>query len=840
MAVDSPIGYTSNYGFRKYTDGANPGAAGLNANFDEIDAAIKNRVPAITESAWNNAATQSALQASKIVLPEAYGAKGNRVTDDTAALISALAAAVGGGTLFLSGKYCVTEKITVDAGGKDVDISAPIGAEIVTSYTEPGSYWTPTGAIEIINAGNVSINGVIFTGAKDTGGTTYGGILYAKSSLTPSYMSTLFIKNCNNVSLKNTACAGGDYGGVMFWNIGKVALDNCSCQRNRYAGAMFVACKKTTIRGGDYLATGDTTTVNSYGGYGIMFAGQMGTGIDNENIHISGVRSMYNLRKGIDIHGGINVVIDGNTVKGFVYGGIYAVYEPGNTPNGTMLGDAKRVENVKIINNIVENDAAWFASLPFNLSQGTPYSHPIQTGNYQREHGIRAGDAGDVAIHDNTISNCDVSYNGVNYLNAAIWHFGGAGRSVSVKDNTIKSAVSTGGKNAIIIMGERNYYYNAGVKDLDDPFLDTNGNIVSQVENVEIANNRIFGQVTTDATILVCGGKTVNIKDNTLDGSTAICGIQAFNYYDGDIKNINVEKNILSGTYGVSGGVAIALPCDSATIKSNELSGSYIDTIVISAATTAKVLDNKLLGASSGYGVKMIDSVQETLSGNEFLGTFALGEISTNNTTKQAAHKNISTSTYAADGQKSLCLPNYDSHNTGVYKAHIETGSSGASANLMTVDASTYASGVALFDIEVLVTSANNRFRAKYKLSAFCGSDGSDTPLFGIDNSYECDFDSNGGINYTPASILPALAWLGTGNKRTLKITGPQDYTTYYATCKFAGWRLNPKFGDVQSGSGAIEARDSFKYYKGRMEITDSLKVHGQEVYFDILSGGTL
>ncbi len=121
--------------------------------------------------------------------------------------------------------------------------------------------------------------------------------------------------------------------------------------------------------------------------------------IDNNNMYITGNRAFYNYRKGIDVHGGHNVNITDNNIKGFLVNGISAVNEPGSHPDVPSAIDTswyKWVKDVKINYNFVNNDSLWLDSLS---GVYTDTQAPIVAGSF----GDSVFTGGSVEIIGNTI-----------------------------------------------------------------------------------------------------------------------------------------------------------------------------------------------------------------------------------------------------------------------------------------------------------------------------------------------------------------------------------------------------------------------------------------------------
>src|SRR5690606_35862911 len=202
-------------------------------------------------------------------------------------------------------------------------------------------------------------------------------------------------------------------------------------------------------------------------------------------------------------HGGIAINISQNYVKGFVYGGIYAVNEGGNEEN-----HEKFIRDVIISDNIVENDNTWYSNLTL---ADVGNSHPIQVGSYNTGTQYGVGSGGSIIVSKNIIKNCSVSNGGTDYLKYCIHSFAGTCETLQIKDNSIESSECV---NAI--------------------YVGSGNDSGSQPKTVDISGNNMVDITSSDVLIQVVSGQSIQIKNNIANGlSISDAMIKVFNFGTG-------------------------------------------------------------------------------------------------------------------------------------------------------------------------------------------------------------------------------------------------------------------------------------------------------------------
>ncbi len=452
------------------------------------------------------------------IYPEDYGALGDGTADDTTAIISAIKSSKGKTLLLSAGTYKVTSTINVSLGGDSIKIIGRNNSTIhFTNTASAGTYDAPDGCL-VFDGGQVDLQGITLTG-------TNAGIPPNDGS-SGNALSLLQISNCTSVSLNNIVASYGIYCGIQIINCKNLLVENCIAQYNNYAGLLVRGTTGSQIIGGNYSYNGYNAP---YNGYGVTFSGRFpypagSTPIDNTNILITGITANFNKRKGIDIHGGVNVQIIGNNIKGFGYYGIYAVDENGNA------GYEKYVKDVIIQGNIVENDLAFYTSLGITWN-----IEPINVGSYSYGLPDLFLAPGSFIVESNIIRNCDMP----GARSMILVFVGNAGTpidAVHIRNNIIMNAViGYPGDGAIMVAGPS----------LNPRLIDISGNTI---DGNSASSN------TNGAGITVLAGELVTVHDNNIRGTWGGGAVNVANVLHQRVYN-NITNNL-----GLS-------PSDSASIS---------------------------------------------------------------------------------------------------------------------------------------------------------------------------------------------------------------------------------------------------------------------------------
>ncbi len=482
----------------------------------------------------------------RIVYPEDYGAIGNGITDDTNAITNAFRAAVGKEIQLTKDSYLISSKISIDLNGETLKINSNIKSKLIsTANAVTNNYYIPEAVMEFKNGSKIVISGFDIDCQKTSS----------------SFLNGIMVSGINDVAIENVNCKNAGYAGIRVLDANQLNVSNCNCTYNLYAGLLVHRTKHVTIFGGTYSYNGKTPPVD---GYGIAISHEYGVAVDNEDVSIIGVAANYNLRKGIDVHGGVGVMIADCMVKGFVYGGIYAVNEGANEAN-----HLKHVADCIIHHNIVENDTAWFEGLTFG---NTPDSHPVQFGSYNDLANIAVPSGGSWICESNIIKNCNVSQSGTNYLKYPIQCFGGTAKIVLIKNNIIEDANCENG----ILIGSGNDSSN-------------------QPEMVEVTGNNITN-VTAQRIILINAGSKVRVGANPMLGCTATslsdsAAIAIFPYGTNAVINyVDIDGGQMQGNFNY--GIKLNSISQFANVKGLDLIGTISNPISIDTDITFKTSKN--------------------------------------------------------------------------------------------------------------------------------------------------------------------------------------------------------------------------------------------------------
>ena len=463
--------------------------------------------------------------------PEQFQAVANGIVDDRIPIINAINASYGKELRFTAPSYRVSAPIVIDMAGKDLDIKFVEGSKLVMEGSSTGTYYNNTAQLTFKNGRNLNISG-----------------LQVQASGTGSYQNGIQIDTVTRVFLDGVKVKHSKFIGLRAETIEELYVNNCTADSNGYAGLVLINTNHSTVVGGSYSYNGTTPFVD---GYGISYSHQNGTFQDNRDITITGVQALYNLRKGIDGHGGIGAYIAGNHVKGYTYAGIYWV---GNGDN--LAGNLMDVKDAVITGNIVEQDSTWFANL--NLTGQTAYSHGIQVGLYRPTY-VTSGQpikpGGVFKVTNNVLKNLVSRNNSTLWSQYGIHSFAGASAEIDIENNSIINGKFQVATIALV-----------------------SGNEDDQPNIVKITGNSIDSSTAVTDMILVTAGKTVRVSDNQISAShvttDSTAAISVFNYLAGaDIRNIQVDHNMISGAFDYG----IRVMCDSAvaSITNNHFDGTY-------------------------------------------------------------------------------------------------------------------------------------------------------------------------------------------------------------------------------------------------------------------------
>ena len=262
----------------------------------------------------------------------AMGAIGDGSADDSDAIAEALASGMASGAIvyFPPGSYRVTRSLRLAAlSGSRLTISAA-GAVLLGS--------------EVLDPGVGDEVGVLEVDGDGTADVAIDGISIEHGALTRGVVDGIVLRDLSRANLSGVTATGASRWGVALERVKAAEIGGARLEDNRYGGLGLTASYDVTVEGGSFSRNGTELPVD---GYGIAL-------VSNETgpcrrVTVRGVTADGNLRKGLDVHSGHEVLFEGNSVSGFGLSGIYAV----NEDIGKDVGD------VTIVNNVVDGgDAA--------------------------------------------------------------------------------------------------------------------------------------------------------------------------------------------------------------------------------------------------------------------------------------------------------------------------------------------------------------------------------------------------------------------------------------------------------------------------------------------------
>lgn len=475
-------------------------------------------IPGAGAAAETLVTTVSAVNGAVITVSVAASTTASAVTvghDDTAAIQAALNVLVAGsGELnFPTGIYKLNSAITVAIlANKKVKIRGIGRVEVISTVTEPGA-----------EAGIFN-----FTGTS-TSSLEIENIIITHNAVAVGILDGFSITNFKNLIMRNVSVTKASMWGGHITSVLSGLIENCSFDDNRYGGFGIESCGSSTtalnVIGGEYNSNGTTAPTDGYG-----ISCKTSSGVINQNIRIVGIIANSNLRKGIDIHNGHNIVIDGNFVTGFQSAGIYAVAEDAT----------KDVKDITIVNNHVDGTGATFAVYGIYVGAGGTTT---------------ALDSGSFQVKNNKISN-------TNYVGSSAIFVSNVGVGLSPKNVNISGNEVTNGcdsTSSIILFNNQSVRIGTLImsgNDLHSTSATYGINIPDSVSTVTLTDNTI----TIDSGTVTYGiqpGRRSSLVANgnqLLGGATYTTAILVFDASLG-IANANFNKTLAGNSLN-----ALALP----------------------------------------------------------------------------------------------------------------------------------------------------------------------------------------------------------------------------------------------------------------------------------------
>ena len=267
--------------------------------------------PVVPTGAFTTAAISNLPMA--VVTDPQYGAVGDGVADDTAAIASAIAS--GRTVVVPPGK---TFKVSQIAASSRSDLTlVGYGASIVGTNND--------GAIVYITGGSrISVLGL--------------RIAHAAAAVRTNGGFGLFVESSSDVNIRDCTISATASAGIYVDSVTRATIQACSITSTLADGIHITdTSTQITVAGNRTSTTGDDgIAVVSY---------QSDTG-SCQDITITGNSVFQSKSRGISVVGGANVTISGNTIRSTKYGGVYIAYESSFSTRG--------VSSVTVAGNTIE------------------------------------------------------------------------------------------------------------------------------------------------------------------------------------------------------------------------------------------------------------------------------------------------------------------------------------------------------------------------------------------------------------------------------------------------------------------------------------------------------
>jgi hypothetical protein len=383
---------------------------------------------------------------SPVVSVKAYGAVGDGVTDDTAAIQAAINSLTSGGALYFPTGIYKSGALTV--GTSNITFQLNDGA--ILKFPTLGAN---------VKAITVNANNFGVTGGKLEGP---AASVYVANENGIHMVGTSTSVRKNGLELRNVEITQFGAHGIYAQFVDNILLDECYIHYCGYAGASFLSCNHGVATKNRILYITPGTVGNMYG----ITLTHDSTGYSSDpnagtkqaanpfcwDWYIGQNYVAYNAWEPIDSHGGYEITIDSNHVYAS-YGGIALCSSSGAAAGYAGYDNA-------VINNIVdarnpdgtasgyEND-----NYGINLNGGSTLNHKnvVCTGNIVTGHGI-LGNTNSGAIQAVFVQNANISNNIVQKWGGSCI-IGTASSSMVISGNTFLElgGAAAGAENAIMI-----------------------------------------------------------------------------------------------------------------------------------------------------------------------------------------------------------------------------------------------------------------------------------------------------------------------------------------------------------------------------------------------------
>lgn len=360
-------------------------------------------------------ATPTVTGVAKIYNVRDYGAIGDGLTDDTAAIQSAISAASGGGMVFMpEGNYIVDPDVSLNMTS-DI-ILAGVGRQTILKIKNNSNVLD--NLIKVENADGVVIRDLVIDGNRsnqdvsDLISVNYG----------------VYVASSNNCRIENIFVHHTTGVGIHVYNSVGTVVTGCESSFNRYHGYECEQAASTLWLGnrghsndrhgifvspGEVGGTGsignviDGNSFDSNGQYGVAFgidAAGLSIGLTKDNV-VANNTIMSNGQYGISLYRVDDCVVANNIISRNGYFGLYL-----------YRSERNQIQNNRLSNNSQSGDGAYDEILLEGANDGQASQHNILSGNFivmnaanKAKYGIREATSLD---GPNVIKNNSVPYSG--------------------------------------------------------------------------------------------------------------------------------------------------------------------------------------------------------------------------------------------------------------------------------------------------------------------------------------------------------------------------------------------------------------------------------------------
>jgi hypothetical protein len=500
-----------------------------------------------------------------------YGAVGDGVTDDTAAIQAALNNGAKN-VFFPAGNYLTSATLRIVTSGQAI---LGYGATLTNASVSASGFLIGSTGAAFVKTDNVTIEGMTFVGADTGAGSAYS---YAIGVQPPTTTPYVYGGGCSKISVLNCTASGHAFG-VSATAADRLSVTGCRFGGMKYHasltaggyGVLIQTCWDTVIENNQFLATsGDRHSIyvsadpsrtydNNNVCKGVVIAGNL--------INWSNVVGTTGFETAMMIRAPENISITGNTIIGG-YGGI---------DYDTMNGNGK---NVSISGNTIElavSPASERSCVNFLRSSGTYISTNISiTGNSMKiagtnVHGVTLQGVDSVSIVGNTIYNT----NGASCIGA-----NGAASNVVTNGNRLYGNNLTGG-----------VYYFAGASNTD---------FTIGVDKVTYPSSFKWRFFTTPANLLCGFTRSATIRANSTGSPVIVTDA------DSIISSVGTDANGIVATFAAYVSDVSNLAVFFGTNNSNIVQAYYRS--AVSQAVTIGVLSasgTAVPAASNNYDINI-------------------------------------------------------------------------------------------------------------------------------------------------------------------------------------------------------------------------------------------